>query len=351
MEKHNLHFTQEAWLKIQAAVHYDPKNEISFFGHMVRNEDGPDGQSMHTVDDIIIPPQEAGGAHVDFDVAKGDLDWLLSTIIARGQQPSEYRFWGHSHNTMGTTPSGQDHSTLGMLATKAWPIAGYGVGAVFNTRQEVTAWFATKTAFGSSSYAEGDIKGVTYDPVLNPYTDEIEAVCKDNVHQPVPTPTAISTSTGTGGGNKDRRSDPSYKDWLNRGGTQQAPLFSRDELAEALVMYKNAKATPSELQASYEEWKRTGIRQFDVEDVANVWIAFNLRRAAMANGAGTAAEREALQSEETEFAFDLWNETNYTLRFLEQNTKLIICPDCGAYNLWEEVQCVSCIADLSGVLA
>lgn len=134
--------TRPAWDMVQLAVNVRKDKEIAGFG---RCKFDPETQQF-VIDDILIPPQIFGGAHAEFDVGRGDLDWYLAQVLAKGDQPEDWRLWWHSHASMSTSPSSVDHATLKMLSG-VWN--GWATGIVFNTRKEATGWLAYRASYKS----------------------------------------------------------------------------------------------------------------------------------------------------------------------------------------------------------
>jgi proteasome lid subunit RPN8/RPN11 len=114
------------------------------------------------VDDVLVPPQDVGGAHADVEVE--DLDWLMSTVLARGEQPKEWFVWWHSHVNMSTSPSSTDHNTLTELAKQAR--AGFAIGLVINIKGEATGWAVYESPMMKGHYVEQSL------PVELSYLDE-----------------------------------------------------------------------------------------------------------------------------------------------------------------------------------
>lgn len=184
-----LHFPLESWLTVQAAVEFRKDKEVAFFGRAILDREA----GRIVVDNILIPPQEIGSVSADVDVKAGDMDWLVDQIIKRGLNPADYRFWGHSHAGMGTSPSGTDHSTLKELAEM---FGGWAVGAVFNNKMECHGWLAFKLenpVFGTSKLEEL-VLPVTYDS----YRDDriILQVNEWMKHVIIPQPKVLQAAAG-----------------------------------------------------------------------------------------------------------------------------------------------------------
>lgn len=184
-----IHITQEAWQYIRAAVMFRPNKEVAGFGRVHLDED------RLLVDAILVPPQEIGAAHAELEVARGDLDWLWSQIMQRGDQVNQWRFWWHSHASMGTSPSGTDHNTLKMLATQ---FGGWACGAVFNNKLEATGWAVAPDGLFPTQQKE--YTGLSV--VIHPYTDDtIAAVVTgwmEHVKEPPPPPVKTWIPKGEG---------------------------------------------------------------------------------------------------------------------------------------------------------
>ena len=123
--------TADAALKLRYAVQHTPGMEVGGFGRTVVN----DRQEV-IVTDIIVPPQIAGSAHTDIEVQ--DLDELLAFLARRGESLADWRLWWHSHGRMGAFASGQDVSTLDMLASHL----GWFAGIVTNVEGKFYSWMS-----------------------------------------------------------------------------------------------------------------------------------------------------------------------------------------------------------------
>lgn len=159
--------TELARTKMHYACNYDKGKEVSWFGK-ARIED------QHVVlEDIYIPPQEVGGAHIE--ITTDDLAAFWTDLISRGESPKDWPIWCHSHAGMQTSPSGTDTNTLEVLAEQ---FGGWAMGLVTNHRGEYTAWLALSKPFNMRA----DVK-IHAVPVKNrKVADEIEKAMKENVH-------------------------------------------------------------------------------------------------------------------------------------------------------------------------
>lgn len=75
--------------------------------HGIAHRDKEDETLFH-IDDILVFPQEVGGASVDSDQQEQGHQWLLGTLTP--EQFNSLRFHGHSHVNMSTSPSGTDNT-------------------------------------------------------------------------------------------------------------------------------------------------------------------------------------------------------------------------------------------------
>lgn len=92
-------FTPEAWIKMQTLVSSFDK-EIAWHGCAKRG----DNPREYIVYDILVYPQAVTGASVTTDQSKYEL-WLMSQ---EDEVFDNLRFQGHSHVSMGTSPSSVD---------------------------------------------------------------------------------------------------------------------------------------------------------------------------------------------------------------------------------------------------
>lgn len=99
--KATVFFTEVAWLKMQTLISEFDK-EVAWHGIAKRGED-PE-KDEYIISDILVYPQEVTGTTVTTDQQKYQM-WLM------GHEDDVFnniRFQGHSHVTMGTSPSGVD---------------------------------------------------------------------------------------------------------------------------------------------------------------------------------------------------------------------------------------------------
>ncbi|KKN72505.1 hypothetical protein LCGC14_0410090 [marine sediment metagenome] len=141
---------QKAAQMIRLAVKAEPTLEVSGFGK-AHLEDG-----KITVTDIIIPPQEGGGAYTDIE--KGNLRTTLIEIARKGHTLSDYPVWWHSHCGMTTHPSRQDDDTLELLAESV-PDLGWFAGLVTNLRGEYYGWIDVEHPVGLFAELDVEAKG------------------------------------------------------------------------------------------------------------------------------------------------------------------------------------------------
>lgn len=131
----NLIISAEAWYKLEVAANVQPNQEISGFGKATRVNDNSDIY----VTDIIVPPQEVGGSHVNIDVKNGGMDEAMRMIMERGDTIDQWRLWWHTHGAHGfTKPSPTDTDTLAMLSEQ---FGGWAAGLVIVAdMKDPTAW-------------------------------------------------------------------------------------------------------------------------------------------------------------------------------------------------------------------
>jgi len=127
-----------AWQMLRAAAKHKPNLEIAGFAK--GRIDMEAGEIYLT--DILIPPQDIGGAHAEMEA--GDLDWLMGQIVVRSDQPKDWFIWWHSHTTMGIGPSSQDHKTLFELAAQHSNSFALGL-IVYSNHTAPVAWAAYKS--------------------------------------------------------------------------------------------------------------------------------------------------------------------------------------------------------------
>lgn len=118
-----------AYAKIMHWVLAAKENEVSGFGKVVR-----DGGALHVVDAFLLQQRNTPGSTVldPVDTARA--------MYQRRDEPGDFNFWWHSHNTMPAFWSGTDYDTIQDLGSNGWLLA-----TVFNARAETkTALFTTQ---------------------------------------------------------------------------------------------------------------------------------------------------------------------------------------------------------------
>lgn len=140
----DIFITKKAWEQIYEALRYDLKHEVQFFGRGAYLDQLPEGEAPrgnYVLYEIIIPPQEVTGAFTDTGEGKANVDslnFIIMEAMRLGLPISGWNFWGHTHPSMSTRPSSQDHENMLMWAEQ-W---GRAIGAVFNEKNEITGWGA-----------------------------------------------------------------------------------------------------------------------------------------------------------------------------------------------------------------
>jgi hypothetical protein len=169
-----------------------------------------DAQGIITVEDVLIPPQEVGGAHADVDVE--DLDWLMSTLLARGENPRDWFVWWHSHVSMSTSPSNTDHDTLFTLAQQSW--AGFAVGLVVNVKHEHTGWVAYRSPILPNKWVEQNLP-VEVEELADPVLAAQVADMMENVSEWIAPPVKVVQGAKFSGYGNPRQHAPSVsgKPW------------------------------------------------------------------------------------------------------------------------------------------
>lgn len=100
--KATVYFTEMAWLKMQALIREFDK-EIAWHG-VAHRGDNPETDDYY-ITDILVYPQEVGGASVEMDVGKY-ANWLAENF--EDERFNNIRMQGHSHVNMAVNPSGVD---------------------------------------------------------------------------------------------------------------------------------------------------------------------------------------------------------------------------------------------------
>ena len=100
-QKARLLFTEKAWTKMQALIREFDK-EVAWHGVAERGE-GND----YVVSDILVYPQEVTGTNVEMDTEEY-AKWIQAGILSGDERFDHFYFQGHSHVSMGVTPSSVD---------------------------------------------------------------------------------------------------------------------------------------------------------------------------------------------------------------------------------------------------
>jgi len=97
-------FSINAYIKYQAYIN-KVETEISGLGKVVKHKD----EGFFYIEDLILLPQiEATGAYTKFNNSK-----FYDELIQKGEQPSDYKLWWHSHVNMPVFWSSTDNNTAG----------------------------------------------------------------------------------------------------------------------------------------------------------------------------------------------------------------------------------------------
>ena len=172
-------------LALRYAAQHNSGLEVGGFGRTQVTEAGD-----IICNEVYIPPQVVQSGHTDIkgpDEPGGeemfeDFFRYIATHCAvcrkevgddharerhdfEGESWSDWRLWWHSHGRLGTTPSGTDHNTLGMIARNLND--GWAVGLVIDSAGGRHAWvnqafpfrLDREIDFGSYPYEDEDIKG------------------------------------------------------------------------------------------------------------------------------------------------------------------------------------------------
>ena len=143
-----INFTEEAWGKMTSLID-DFSSEVAWHGLVQRL-----GPTQFEIYDILVYPQVVTGATVNTDQVRYQ-KWLM-------EQPDEIfnniRFQGHSHVSMGVTPSSVDISDQERLIENLQP-EDYYIFMIWNKRQEFYARVVDVAA--NVSYSGKDVS-VTY---------------------------------------------------------------------------------------------------------------------------------------------------------------------------------------------
>lgn len=255
-----LHISERAALKLQYAAEEMPSDEISGFGRTADRGDG-----IIELIDIIIPPQEVGGAHVDISPEVRDAFWDLvirngcvGADCERTHEPvkegapnteslecdvaacgghttrrrvgkhdgecmtgriTDYRVWWHKHPGKGKpSPSSTDTDTLRDFASPAGFGFGWMIGVIISQdASEIYGWLSVGS--GPWSIQQPDI-----DIYYN--VREVPAYRK-TVHEQVKKVTKKSYSSSSTSWKMGKVWDAAKKEWVDAKDGTNPPANSR----------------------------------------------------------------------------------------------------------------------------
>jgi len=119
--------TSKAWMKTKLLVDKF-STEVGWYYVADRGEN----ENEYILSDVYVFPQEVTGATVRMDIGETQ-KWIFEIP---DEVYSRFRGHGHSHNSMGTTPSGQDIETR-ISTIETQPDDGFYVFLIWNKRYEV----------------------------------------------------------------------------------------------------------------------------------------------------------------------------------------------------------------------
>ena len=124
----------DLWIRLMVEEHDE---EIGFFGIVDEKMDGED--IIYVIREIFYPKHQLVTAGTCEISGKGEAEmgeWLMDHRC--DEDVGKIRFWGHSHHTMGTTPSGQDdQQALERMSTRE----AYVIRAICNKSGEMSLSF------------------------------------------------------------------------------------------------------------------------------------------------------------------------------------------------------------------
>ena len=125
------------------------------------------------ISDILIPKQEVGGAHADFE--GDDLANLMIQLADREETLADWRCWWHSHVGMSPTPSPTDVDTLWGLAKE---LDSWAVGVIIGSNgTSYHGWINTINPLPMTMTLKVD----TLIPESEAIREEVRKVIKENV--------------------------------------------------------------------------------------------------------------------------------------------------------------------------
>lgn len=102
-EKVRLHFEPKAWLKMTALIDGFTVDEVAWYGTVEHPQ--PD---MYIITDVYTYPQTVGAAAVNTDQEREGSEYTKWMNEVEPEIWNKQRFQGHSHVSMGVTPSATD---------------------------------------------------------------------------------------------------------------------------------------------------------------------------------------------------------------------------------------------------
>lgn len=169
-------FTSTAWMKMQALISEFNK-EVAWHGIASRGEDG--SKDEYYISDILVYPQEVTSATVNTDQEKYQM-WLMSQD---DNVFNSIRMQGHSHVSMGTTPSSVDISHQEKIVQQAGDDDFY-IFMIWNKKNEKTIKiydFAKNILFETSDITVDVINS----DAIEAFLKDAKEMVKDKVYAPV----------------------------------------------------------------------------------------------------------------------------------------------------------------------
>lgn len=266
----DIYITKKAWEQIYEALRWDLKHEVQFFGRGAYLDQLPEGEEPrgnYVLYEIIIPPQEVTGAFTDTGEGKANVDnlnFIIMEAMRLNLPISGWNFWGHTHPGMSTRPSSVDHENMLMWAEQ-W---GRAIGAVFNEKNEITAWGAGPHPIfkGMQCEIDTDLK-VTYERSRDEelYSQVAEWMTK-NVKLEKP-----KVYSGASGGN--------YTGTKYLGSSNYKPK-SQEEVRALMVQWwtdvgkvVNDDTEPDDVALSTQDWNKLN-NMYDEAEVNIIWAKY-----------------------------------------------------------------------------
>jgi len=241
----------DLWIRLLAEEHDE---EIGFFGIVDEKKDGE--EIVYVVREIFYPKHQLVTSGTCEISGKGEAEmgeWLMDHRC--DEDVGKIRFWGHSHHTMGTTPSGQDdQQALERMSTRE----AYVLRAICNKSGEMSISFYDYDRLLRFDDIQFDVEG---DPTEDKIRAKIRELKKVNVPSKVVIPVSNSslyTPSGVPDGvYRGRYNEHQQSMWPPSGpGSSRQTAVTNNPTAGVTDKPESVEMNQSEIDTMLMQWER-----------------------------------------------------------------------------------------------